>query len=174
MSKGDREAFELIYRKYVSDLYRYARKSISKKEDCEEIIQDVFVSLWVQRKKLRINSTLRGYLMGMVRYSVIRAIRNSVRLKKHTEHFRQFEAAYPVVDPRGPEPLDLDSALDKAISDLPVRCQMALRLRLTERLKNADIATRMSITTRTVEGYISNAYIHLRTVLPEYMRRQEL
>jgi len=50
--QGDKKAFETIYKRYASDLYRFARKNIPLKEDCEEMVQEVFESLWIRRENL--------------------------------------------------------------------------------------------------------------------------
>ena len=165
---GDKRAFEIVYRKYVSDLYRYARRNISAKEDCEELIQEVFESLWARRKDLRIQVSLRAYLLGMVRFKVIHYFKRSVAKKKYEEHYLLFEAVYQQA---GGEEINLaaiQSTLDKLITELPERCREALNLRLSEDLSNPDIAKRMNITTRTVEAYMFRAFNHIRASYKAY------
>ena len=166
--KGDRKAFEAIYHKYVSGLYRYAQKNISRKEDCEEIIQETFESLWARHETLRIQTSLRGYLLGVVRYKIIHHIRTNASKRKYFEHFLHFEAVYQQNDEGAQELFAVQSPLDRAIGDLPNRCRMAVQLRLTEELSNREIASRMSITTRCVEGYMFRAFNHIRSVWPQY------
>lgn len=167
---GGREAFEAIYRKYVSDLYRYARKNIPAKEDCEEIIQEVFESLWERHESLNIQTSLKGYLMGMVRFKIIHYFRKSARKKKYAEHFLLFEAVYAQAGEEDVNHAAIQSTLDRLITELPERCQEALRLRLSEDLSNPDIARRMNITTRTVEVYMFRAFNHIRAAYKDYLR----
>lgn len=167
---GDREAFEVIYRKYVSDLYRYARKNISSKEDCEEIIQELFESLWERHESLTIQTSLKGYLIGMVRFKIIHYFRKSALKKKYTEHFLLFEAVYEQAGEEDVNHAAIQSALDRLITELPERCQEALKLRLSEDLSNPDIARRMNITTRTVETYMFRAFNHIRAAYKDYIR----
>lgn len=162
LNKGDRDAFEQIYRRYVAELYRFARRNVSSKEDCEEIVQEVFESVWFRRQDLRIDS-LRFYLRSMVRYKVIRYFRNSVTRRKYAQHFLLFEAVYEQLDGEELDFSALQSTLQKAIGELPNRCQEALKLRLTEDLSNGDIANRMNITLKTVEGYMFRAFTHIRS-----------
>lgn len=168
--QGDRKAFALIYRKYVSDLYRYARKNISIKEDCEEIIQEVFVSLWERHATLRIETSLKGYLLGMVRYKIIHHFRKTALRKKYAEHFLLFEAVYEQAGGGQVDHSAIASTLERLIADLPERCQEALKLRLSEELSNPDIAKRMNITTRTVEVYMFRAFNHIRGAYKDYAR----
>ena len=62
--------FEVIYRKYVGELFRYARKNVSSKEDCEEIIQDIFLDIWKRRNSLQHIVSIKGYLLKCVRFKV--------------------------------------------------------------------------------------------------------
>jgi len=161
---GDREAFEVIYRKYASHLYRFARKNIPLKEDCEEMIQDVFESLWIRHESLEIDS-LSSYLFASIRYMIIRYFSKQRLRNKFAEHYQLFESLYDATEKESQNPEALGSIVLEKIQGLPERCQLALRLRLTENLSNADIARRMNISKKTVEFYMSKALNHLRNTL---------
>lgn len=163
LSIGDQKAFEAIYRRYASDLFRYARKSIALKEDCEEIIQDIFESLWIRREDLSHITVLNAYLFRMVKYKVIRYIQHNSVKKKYTEHYRLFEALYETTIAEEDEPSPVQAMIKKALAQLPERCQLAIKLRLNENLSNSDIAIRMNIKKSTVENYMVAALSHLRT-----------
>jgi RNA polymerase sigma factor (sigma-70 family) len=91
--QGDHHAFETIYRRYVQELYRYARQKIEVPEDCEEMIQDVFESLWLRHEELNIRS-LRHYLFNSVRYMIIRYIAHRNVKQKYAQHYRAFTQHY--------------------------------------------------------------------------------
>lgn len=162
MNNGDENAFEMIYRKYVGELYRYARRNISSKEDCEELIQDVFESVWTRHKTLK-PDTLRYYLLSMVKYKLIRYFQHSRVRKKYIDHYRAFEAVYDNVAEEAIDPAEMQARIEKSLQALPERCQVAFRLRLHENLSNGDIAQRMNITKKTVEVYMFQAFKHLRS-----------
>lgn len=162
LNNGDQQAFEFIYRKYAADLYEYARRNISIKEDCQEIVQEVFESIWARHKTLRI-TTIRFYLIKMVRYKVIHYFRHSRVKRKFAEHYLLFEAIYDTggYDPK--DPSQMQEKLDRSISQLPDKWQTALRLRLYEDLSNSDIATRMNVSKKTVEWYMFEAFARIRS-----------
>lgn len=109
----------------------------------------------------------------MVRYKVIRYFRNSVTKKKYAEHFLLFEAVYEQNDGEDIDPLALQSMMHKAIDELPHRCQMALKLRLIEGLSNRDIAEHMNITLKSVEGYMFQAFTHIRSSYRDSMSNEQ-
>jgi RNA polymerase sigma-70 factor (family 1) len=162
LNKGDQIAFETIYRRYAPGLYGYARKNISVKEDCEEILQEVFESLWTRRESLGHVTVLNAYLFRMVKYKVIRYFQHHSVRKKYADHFRLFEVAYESVREEERDSSSVMVMIDKGLSQLPERCQLAFKLRLTENLSNGAIARRMNIKKSTVENYIVAALSHLR------------
>lgn len=165
---GDKPAFELLYRTYASQLYKYIRKNIQRREDCEEIVQEIFESVWMRRAELKVKSSVAAYLIGMARYKIIRYFRTSTVRKKYIEHFLLFEAVYDQAEDGETNPSAIEVTLDKLIKDLPARCQQALKLRLSEDLSNGDIAKRMNISTRTVEAYMFRAFNHIRDSYSHY------
>jgi RNA polymerase sigma-70 factor (family 1) len=163
LSQGNARAFEVIYNRYVGMLFGYARKTISNKPECEEILQEVFTSLWTRRATLQIQS-LKYYLLNAVRYKIIRHIQHNVVKRKYARHYQLFEAAYEAAAEPGqtPDAEVVQAMLIQAIEELPTRCQMAIKLRLLENLSNSEIAQRMNITKKTVEVYMLKAFAHLR------------
>jgi RNA polymerase sigma-19 factor, ECF subfamily len=163
LNQGDTKAFEIIYRRYAPALFKYTRKNISRKEDCEEIIQEIFESLWLRHKQLSHVTTLSGYLFSMARYKIIRYFQHSKVIMKYAEHFRLFEAVYDnSTGQEGPSE-DRSAMIDKSIASLPARCQEAVKLRLNENLSNTDIAKRMNISKGTVENYMVTALNHFKS-----------
>jgi len=160
--EGEKNVFEVIYQKYALDLYRFARKNIPLKEDCEEIVQDVFESLWVKRTGLQHLTSLRPYLFKMVKYKIVDYLRHSLVRRKYEEHYLLFEDVYDNLTGQINEGIDFQTLLAKSIEELPTRCQTAFRLRISENMAYKDIAETMQISTKAVEKHISAALQHMR------------
>lgn len=165
LNAGDRNAFEFIYRAYAPEIFRHIQRNITLREDCEEILQDIFESLWARHKDLKIIS-LRAYLFTMARYKIIRHFRHNKAKRNYARHYILFEVVFDYLHENEQletiDPAALKSLLDKSLPELPERCQAAFRLRLQENLSNAEIATRMNIKKDTVENYMIRALRHLR------------
>lgn len=158
---GDEKAFEAIYFRYVKGLTAYARKRISRLEDCEEIVQELFASLWARHQQLAHVTALEPYLYRMVKYKVIRYYEHHQVVQKYADHFRAFELM--VEDVAHENELEhLRAVIQPTIEELPERCREAIRLRLDENLSNGDIAMRMNIDKSTVKRYITTALSYLR------------
>jgi RNA polymerase sigma-70 factor (family 1) len=160
VKQGNQSAFESIYRTHVVDLIAFARKNVGI-ETAEEIIQDVFISLWMRRAELEVTS-FRAYLFSSVRYRLIRHVKHEKVKRKYEEHYRLFEAAYENAPESQRNPEVLRQKINALTTQLPERCREALQLRLTENLSNTEIAQRMHISKRTVEDYVTQAFSLLR------------
>lgn len=170
VANGSQPAFEIIYRRYASELYRFARSRISSSEDCREMLQDVFESLWARRESLTIDS-LRSYLFSSIRYMIIRYFYQRGVKQRYLDHYNTFSELFDTINTTGNDPDELQRTLIKALDGLPERCRHAMTLRLRENLTNGEIADRMQVTRKTVENYMSQSILHLRTTFKEVLRR---
>ncbi|HEY0654037.1 MAG TPA: RNA polymerase sigma-70 factor [Chryseosolibacter sp.] len=167
--QGDNLAFSIIYKRYAPELYNFARKNISSTADCEEIIQDIFESLWLRRESLSHVTLLRAYLYKMVRYKIIRYFQHSMVKARYAEHFLKFEANFQAPN-EADELFEMRSLLDKGLAQLPERCREAVHLRINENLNNNEIAKRMNISKATVENYFVSAIKHLKSLNAKHLR----
>jgi len=158
---GDDKAFEQIYFRYAKPLYRYALKRISNNEDCEEIIQEIFESLWTRHTGLSHVTNIEAYLYRMVKYKVIRYFQHNKVKEKYAVHFMIFEELVEELY-QETEIQTLRSLINNSIGKLPERCQMVVRLRIDENLSNSDIAVRMNIDKATVKRYMTTALSYFR------------
>jgi len=165
LQAGDKKVFEAIYKTYVSPLYRYARRSIATKEDCEEIVQEVFTSLWQRRENLSHVTSLEPYLYRSVKYMVIRYFQKQKVKQKYADHYKFFEVVYDSIEFRELNPHSPETLIEKGLAKLPERCQQAVRLRISDSLSNSEIAERMNIKKVTVEYYM---VIALKTLKETY------
>lgn len=69
LKQDDRSAFEMIYRRHASDLFKYLSAKVDAKDDCEEILIDVFIALWLDRYSA--SSELNDYLSASVKNRLV-------------------------------------------------------------------------------------------------------
>ncbi|MEO9004680.1 MAG: sigma factor [Ginsengibacter sp.] len=62
MARGNSEAFAILYRRYWEELFVTTAKALRDKEGAEDVIQDVFLSIWKRRNELKIEGSLAAYL----------------------------------------------------------------------------------------------------------------
>ncbi|MBT1706304.1 sigma-70 family RNA polymerase sigma factor [Chryseosolibacter indicus] len=160
--QGEKKAFEEIYYRYINPLTQYARKRISDKDDCFEIIQEVFESIWLRHSELAHITILEAYLYRMVKYKIIRYFQHNQVVKKYQDHFARFEVIISELADEEEEVETLRALIKGSMNGLPERCRMVVQLRIDENLTNGDIAKRMNIDKATVKRYMTSALKYFR------------
>lgn len=147
-------AFDEIYHRYWEILVKTAYNVTQDKDVCFDCVQEVFVSLWSKRNSVEIKD-LDRYLFRAVRLKVFEHLRRGNISQKHLDRMNF------VVSSNHTEELinsrELNNQLKLSLSRLPDRCKEVFELSRFEQLANKDIAKRLNISLKTVEGHITKA-----------------
>src|SRR5690606_18510329 len=85
LRKGDIEAFDVVFEKYGKRLFGFAMKYLKSKEETEELVQDVFLKIWENRKTLKKDSSLKSYLFTITYHDICKSFRKKQLHKKLKE-----------------------------------------------------------------------------------------
>lgn len=169
LKKGDEHAFRELYNLYWEKLFIAAYNLLKNKELCEDLLQEIFISLWNKRQTLVIKTTLQNYLYACITYKVYDYFRgNSVLLK--TELLEKFDKR---IHASNPETLlmhqELIAQIQIAIEALPEKSKAVFKLSREDQLTYNEIAEKLNISTKTVEAHISKSLKLLRISLGTQM-----
>lgn len=166
LKQGNELAFQKIYNSYWERLFAYAYNRLQTREASEEIVQDVFFSLWAEREMIAITSSLSGYLYGAIRHRLLNEIRSAKVRKTYAADYASFiKNMHDNSNVEHQEVRDLENSIEATVSELPKQCQAVFRLSRQEHIPNPSIAERLNISTKTVENYLTQALKHIRTSL---------
>src|SRR5690606_4950099 len=79
--RGDDRAFNELYDRYHPILYAFAHKLTADAMQAEDILQDIFTSLWDGKDRLQITQSVSAYLFTAVRYQFFKLVASN-KLKK--------------------------------------------------------------------------------------------
>lgn len=155
----------ISYQLYFQDLCKYSLKYVSTNEIAEEVVSDVFCKIWIKRKSLIIDYSIKSYLFSAVRNQCIDYLRKT----KH-ENLYSMDVALDLTSTYStPEEeylyYELNNKLDFAIESLPPRCKKVFRLSRENGFKYKEIASMLNISIKTVETQMRKALICLRSRL---------
>lgn len=162
---GDEAAFQHIYQKYVAKLYASAYNLIRDQVACEEIVQELFIQLWIKRNDLQIEN-LNAYLYTATRNRVLMGLRTK-KIELDNAALEFLESHYSA-DGLIREK-QLNQEIDEAIQELPEKCREVFILSRKQHLSNREIAELMNISVKTVENQITKAIHKLRGSLKHYI-----
>jgi RNA polymerase sigma-70 factor (ECF subfamily) len=167
---GDDElAFEEIYNRYWSGIFSAAYKRTRSREATEELVQDLFTSLWSNRKKLHIHSSLSAYLFTSIKYLVLHYVQKET-VRKNYIHSMQAQTLAVNNTTDGEILLnDLQFHLQKEVDNLPAKCRSVFELSRYEGNSMKEIATKLDISEKTVENHIGKALKILKVSLKDFV-----
>nr|WP_305121723.1 RNA polymerase sigma-70 factor [Pedobacter mongoliensis] len=160
LRSGQVAPFEELYNRYWSRLYSSAFKRVSKAEVAEEIVQDFFTSLWINRETLVIHSSFNNYMHRAVRNLVFKFFQKEYSHKKYQEL-----VPAEVYDSSTEEEItykDLIRTVEKEVDLLPPKCRGVYQLSRQQFKSNKEIAHILQISEKTVENHITKALKVLR------------
>jgi len=169
LREGDESALTELYNTYWRALYISSYNLLKDKELCEDIIQDIFLGIWKNRKSLNINVSFKSYLYASVRYQVFKKFRTSEK----TLRLGLFESLNQRMHSGTPEiklmHKELVQQVDEIVESLPEKCKKVYKLSRIEELSHKEISDLLNISTKTVENHITKALRILKIGIGELL-----
>lgn len=168
LKTGDGMALEEIYKRYSESVFLAAFRKVRSKEVAEELVQNIFISLWAKREQAQI-SKLEAYLHTAVRYQVIDYIRSKIL----RERYSQFAKDQLNTDESASESKlllqELSIAIDNTIKKLPQKTQEIFRLSRYEHRSVKEIAQSMNLSEKAVQYHVTQSLKFMRLHLREFI-----
>jgi RNA polymerase sigma-70 factor (ECF subfamily) len=162
---GNSEAFEQLVHRHTPTLLRLARSITGSLDMAEDVVQSVFMRLWLRRADLGIRSDLRRYLWTSVRNEARQVVRHQKVEDRFATAARDGVLHLPrSVSNAAPANLaaeELVALVVRLLMGLPARCRTIFLLAWRDGLTPAEIAEFYEISPRTVQNQIARAVRHL-------------
>lgn len=168
---GDREAFEKIFRAYYKRLHGFAYSYVMQKEAAEDVVQTVFLNIWVQRESWDPPGRVKSYLFSAVRNKALNILRHQkvvdesesdvVEIFKDLKKQKHSDEDYNLKE--------LQAEIHKGIEALPPRCRQIFILNRRSGLTYHEIAEFLDISINTVNTQMGRALKSLREYLSDYL-----
>ncbi|MCF2492946.1 RNA polymerase sigma-70 factor [Dyadobacter chenhuakuii] len=169
LRQGDRNAFAELYKKYWRRLFDSAYKRLLLREECEEIIQEIFIDIWEKRETLVITVSMEAYLFGALRYRIYNLIRSRKIRNAYLDHLtntQEIEKNY-IEDSLYYD--ELAGALARSIENLPEKIKKVYQLSRRENLSYKEISLQLNIPVDTVEKQMGKAIKIIRASLKDFI-----
>jgi RNA polymerase sigma-70 factor, ECF subfamily len=162
--RSNAEAFERLFRAHYEELCRFAVRYVDDAAVAEELVQDLFTQLWIDRARWPEPRNVRAYLFTAVRN---RALNLGRRQRIESDWIAAESHAPPVVPESGGQSSRVESAeshslLQRAIGELPHKCRLVMHLRWRDQMSYAEIAQVMGISVKGVEAHLGRGLRALR------------
>ena len=167
LSKDDELAFTELYSRYWKKLFAVAYNRLKEVQSAEDIVHDVFASLWANRSKSKVDS-LENYLATATKYMVFAKIK---KIQKQRQYIQEPELAN-VIDLPVETSLHYKRILEIIkieVENLPEKCRMIFKYSRDDGMPVKMIAQKLDISPKTVENQLNKALKHLKQATQPFL-----
>jgi RNA polymerase sigma-70 factor (ECF subfamily) len=160
---SERATFEAIFRSYYQGLVGFGARYTGSIAIAEEVVQEVFLSMWRQRAAMPPADKVRPYLYRAVHNRALNVVRHD-----RVARARDAEAIEPTLSPAADQKLlseETERLIQAAVDRLPERCRLIFILSREQKLTYAQIAEVAGVSIKTVETQMGRALRSLRDAL---------
>jgi len=168
IQQDNRFAFNELYKRHWSNLLDSAYKRLKVEEIAEELVQEVFLNLYLKRHTIIITTSVAAFLHTVLKYKVLDEIRANLVRHNYREEWLsrpslQAEDAHTLLENK-----ELSELIINLSDKLAPKCKEVFLLKHQQQLSNKKIAEQLQIAEKTVEGHISTARKTLKLLLKDY------
>jgi len=166
IAEGSRPSFTVIYDRYWKKIYATALHYLKSSEWAQDLVQDIFLKIWIKRASLAEVDDFEAFLFIVARNELVSAIRKKVEAAPLSEQNAAMAATEPpdnVLCLKQTEQLIAD-----AIAQLPSQQKLVFILTRQKGLSHEAIARQLGLNTRTVNNHATRALFSIR----QYLKKQ--
>lgn len=162
LKNGNEEAYKYLYENKYKDIVHYVNGLTHDYDKAEDIVQNVIVNLWKNRKETEITGSIKSYLYKAAYYSFINEYKKD-KFKESLSEKIQKTAVLELIE------CDYESKQQKLkyiaqlIEQLPPKRKEIFILSKTEGLTYEEIASHLDLSVKTIESQMSKALYEIRT-----------
>lgn len=165
LADGSEYAFQLMYDRYRNRIYHTAIRYLKSPVLAQEVVQDVFLKLWLERKNLDAGQPVEAWLYTVARNNVLNRIK---RIATEWKALHQFRLLTPTSDNTAGnrvEDAQYGRLLHNALGELPAQQQKVFYMARHEKLTYQEIGERLGISPLTVKTHMARALGHIKSYL---------
>jgi RNA polymerase sigma-70 factor (ECF subfamily) len=167
VKRKDCKAFSEIYRRCKPALLEKAFRKLQSKESAEDIVQDLFLNVYLRSASLEFSVSLKAYLHAALKYKINNAVRSKITREKYARNF-YLTADVKINNSSFIELKECRERIERTLRSLPPQCRKVFELSRNEEQSYKEISGKLGISISAVEKHVSRALRTLRkTVLAE-------
>lgn len=170
LNNGSEYAFQMIYDQHRNRIYQTAIQYLKSPSLGQEVVQDVFLKLWFERKNIQPDRPVEAWLYTVAKNNILN------RLKKIANEWKALDTlAHTLILQSGPasekaEMAEYNKLLHNAVSSLPEQQKKVFTLARNEKLTYLQIGEKLNISPLTVKTHMTRALQQIR----EYFSQNDL
>lgn len=162
LKEGDQIAYTEIFERYKIILYKHALWLLNDQDEANDVIQDLFLTLWQKRNTIIFKTSLSSYLYTSVQNRIFDFIRHQRVVLKYVDSIRDFIDQGQYITDEQIRAKELSAIIEKEISALPPKMRKVFELSREKECSYKEIGQQLNISDKTVKQQVHNAVKILR------------
>lgn len=162
LKAGDKKAFTVLFDYYSPHILQFCRSYIKNIQDVEEIVEDVFISLWENRKKLRATESVKPFLVINARNKILNHIRKQINSPVYEDYMENHHDNLLNMNDSNLEYEEFEKSIIAVIDSLPSTQNKVIKMSRLENLSNPEIAHNLNLNIQTVKNALSQGLKTIR------------
>jgi len=165
VSRGNEEAFRKLFDRFSGSVYHKAFHILKSPVLAEDVVQEVFIKLWLNRTKIQEIRDIKAYLNVLTRNHIFNMLRKQAYHERfieelHTQKESETECVHDSIFVQ-----ELHERILRIITSLPPQQKRIYEMSRSEGLRRAAIARQLGISAETVKKHLTEALKTLRSKL---------
>ncbi|RAJ11192.1 RNA polymerase sigma-70 factor (ECF subfamily) [Chitinophaga skermanii] len=165
---NDLPAFHTLYQKYSDAIFAYAFKLTTSREIALDVVQEVFLKVWVKQASLDPSLSIKAFLYKIAKNIILDQLKKAVHDEKFRQHFLESYEEQPATSHNDLYYKQLEEMRMQAIAQLPGQRQLIYKLSKLNGLSNTEIASQLGISSNTVKDQLTKASRFIRQYLYQH------
>lgn len=165
LAAGNEKAFDVIYRHYSKRLFLYVRKLVKTPELAEELIQEIFVQIWMNRQAFSDVQYPVSYMYSIANRQALKYLKKVASDERILKSITDYSEFYRNETEEQVNLRESARTINQAVAELPAQRRLIWELSRNEGLSHDQIAERLSISRHTVKNQMVQALKHVRHYL---------
>ncbi|MEG3655866.1 RNA polymerase sigma-70 factor [Arenibacter palladensis] len=169
LKKGNKVAFKTIFELYEKRLYYFIHSITKSDYASEEILQEVFIKIWLKKESLDVRHSFDAFLFTIAKnstYNYLRSIASQESLKK--EYYKNINSLNEETE-NSILLAEYEDLVNDILENIPTQKRSIFILSKQQGKSNEEIADLLGITQKTVKNHLWKTLQIIRTELKPHM-----
>jgi RNA polymerase sigma-70 factor, ECF subfamily len=162
LANDDKQAFDELYWLYYPKLYAYSKSFLKLDHGIDDILQEVFVKVWLNRHNIKKVETYNAFLYTITKNTLLNEIRSRMKSEVFLADLFYKSVAAEFITQQSVEYNDIKIQIEQLVLQLPEKRRKVYQLSREDGMSNADIAEELGISVKTVEDHMTHALRFLK------------
>jgi RNA polymerase sigma-70 factor (ECF subfamily) len=166
--QSDEKAFSELFTRYWSTAHRIAYSKVRSLETTQEIVQELFITLWDKRETLMVQN-MPAFITTCIKNKAIKYIESQLVKEKYWAYYKNYIPQTEFVTESELDFNELKEAIETGMERLPAKSKKVFQLNRFQGRSVSEIASMLNLSEKAIEYHLTRSLKHLRLHLRDFL-----